>query len=76
MDDEEAGSTDTFSNDGVSIPKCVDYMLSVYCLALVYRLTSTTFIIGMGSLVISTILKTRSLHNVHNSYLDCQLDGV
>ena len=60
MDDEQSGSTDTFSDDGVGIPVYVDYV------NLVYRLASTAFIIGMGSLVISTILKTRSLHNVHN----------
>ena len=63
MDDEEAGSTDTFTYDGVGIPKYVDYVI------LVYRLASTAFIIGMGSLVISTILKTRSLHNVHNIFI-------
>ena len=60
MDDEQSGSTDTFSDDGVGIPVYVDYISLAYCLA------STTFIIGMGSLVISTILKTRSLHNFHN----------
>ena len=60
MDDEQSGSTDTFSDDGVGIPVYVDYV------NLVYRLACTAFIIGMGSLVISTILKTRSLHNVHN----------
>ena len=60
MDDEQSGSTDTFSDDGVGIPAYVDYV------NLVYRLACTAFIIGMGSLVISTILKTRSLHNVHN----------
>ena len=60
MDGEQYGSTDTFSGDGVGIPGYVDYV------SLLYRLTSTTFIIVMGSLVISTILKTRSLHNAHN----------
>ena len=60
MGEEWPGSTNTFSDDGVGIPEYVDY------LSLVYRLVCTTFIIGMGSLVISTILKTRSLHNVHN----------
>ena len=60
MDDKEAGSTDSFSYDGVDIPKYVDYII------LVYHLASTAFTIGMGSLVISTILKTKSLHNVHN----------
>ena len=60
MDDEQSGSTDTFSDDGIVIPMYVDYV------NVVYRLASTAFIIGMGSLVISTILKTRSLHNVYN----------
>ena len=63
MDDEKQvlpGSTDAFTDHGVSIPEYVDYV------SLLYRFTSTAFIIGMGSLVISTILKTRSLHNVHN----------
>ena len=60
MDDEQSGSTDTFSDDGVGTAVYVDFV------NLVYRLASTAFIIGMGSLVISTILKTRSLHNVHN----------
>ena len=60
MDDEQSGSTDTFSDDGVGIPEYVDYV------NLVFHLASTVFVIGMGSLVISTILKTRSLHNVHN----------
>ena len=35
-------------------------------MSLVYCLASTALIVGMGSLVISTTLKTRSLHNVHN----------
>ena len=62
MDDEQSGSTDTFmiSDDGAGILKYVDYV------TLVFRLAGTLFTIGMGSLVISTILKTRSLHNVHN----------
>ena len=61
MDDEQSGSTDTFkADDDVGIPAYVDYVI------LVFRLACTAFIIGMGSLVISTILKTRSLHNVHN----------
>ena len=60
MDDEQSGSTDTFSDDGVGIP------VYVYYVSLVYRLASTALIVGMGSLIISTILKTRSLHNVHN----------
>ena len=60
MEDEQSGSTDTFRADDVGIPAYVDYLV------LVYRLVGTAFIIFMGSLVISTILKTRSLHNVHN----------
>ena len=44
MDDEQPGLTDTFSEDGVDIPECVDYV------NLLYRLASTVFIIGMGSL--------------------------
>ena len=62
MDDEQSGSTGNFSEDinGVAIPVYVDYV------SLLYRLACSTFIIGMSSLVISTILKTRSLHNVHN----------
>ena len=60
MEDEQSGSTDTFRADDVDIPAYVDYII------LVCRLASTAFIIFMGSLVISTILKTRSLHNVHN----------
>ena len=60
MEDEQSGSTDTFRADDVDIPAYVDYLI------LVCRLAITAFIIFMGSLVISTILKTRSLHNVHN----------
>ena len=60
MDDEQTGSIDTFNDDGMDIPEYVDYI------SLLYRLASTIFILGMGSLVISTILKTRSLHNIHN----------
>ena len=60
MEDEQSGSVGTFSDDSMDIPEYVDYI------SLLYRLACTIFIIGMGSLVISTILKTRSLHNVHN----------
>ena len=60
MEDEQSGSNDTFRADNVGIPAYVDYVV------LFFRLASTVFIIFMGSLVISTILKTRSLHNVHN----------
>ena len=34
--------------------------------SLLYHLASTVYVVGMGSLVISTILHTRSLHKVHN----------
>ena len=60
MDGELSGSTDTFKDDGVVIPEYVDYVI------LLYRLASTVFVVGMGSLIISTILQYRSLHNVHN----------
>ena len=60
MDDERSGSIDTFNDDGMDIPEYVDYI------SLLYRFACTIFIIGMGSLIISTILKTRSLHNIHN----------
>ena len=60
MEDEQSGSANTFRADDVDIPAYVDYLI------LVCRLAITAFIIFMGSLVISTILKTRSLHNVHN----------
>ena len=56
----DGGSTDTFKDDGVDIPEYVDYV------SLLYRLASTVFVVGMGSLIISTILQCRSLHNVHN----------
>ena len=55
-----SGSTDTFKDDGVDIAEYVDYV------SLLYRLASTVFVVGMGSLIISTILQYRSLHNVHN----------
>ena len=60
MDDERAGSTDTFKDDRVDIPEYVDYFI------LLCRLAITVFVVSMGSLVISTILQNRSLHNVHN----------
>ena len=56
----DGGSTDTFKEDGAGIPEYVDYV------SLLYRLASTVFVVGMGSLIISTILQYRSLHNVHN----------
>ena len=60
MDGELSGSTGTFKDDGVDIPEYVDYV------SLLYRLASTVFVVAMGSLIISTILQYRSLHNVHN----------
>ena len=60
MDNKRSGSIDIFSDDDMDIPEYVDYI------SLLYRFACTTFIIGMGSLVISIILKTRSLHNIHN----------
>ena len=60
MDDERSGSTDAFGDDGLGIPEYVSYVVSL-C-----RLVSTVFIVSMGSLVISTILQNRPLHNVHN----------
>ena len=59
MEDEQSGTTDIFSGD-TGTPAYVTYAV------LVYQLASTTFMISMNSLIISTILKTRSLHNVHN----------
>ena len=63
MDDAQSGSADSISVDSLDIPEYVTYVV------LVYRLASTAFIIGMGSLIISTIIKTRSLHNVHNIFI-------
>ena len=60
MEDEQSGSTDTPTTDSLGISEYVSYVV------LVYHLISTVFVIGMASLVISTILKTRALHNVHN----------
>ena len=59
MDDGQTSSTDTFS-DITGIPEYVTYIV------LVYQLVSAVFVIGKDSLIISTILKTRSLHNIHN----------
>ena len=63
MDDEQSGSADTFSDDGVVIPMYVDYV------NLVYRLASTAFIVGMGSLVFQQ--SSRPDHCI----MYCQLDG-
>ena len=60
MGDEQSGSTDIFKDDGVDIPEYFNYF------SLLYRLASTVFVVGMGSLIISTILQYRSLHDVHN----------
>ena len=61
MDDEQSGSTDTFSDDGIGIPEYVNYVNLLYHLPV---LPSTVFTIGMDSLIISTILNTRSFHNI------------
>ena len=60
MDGELSGSTDTFKDKGAGILEYVVYF-NLFC-----RLASTVFVVGMGSLIISTILQYRSLHNVHN----------
>ena len=60
MEDEQSGSTDKPTTDSLGISEYVSYVF------LVYRLASTMFVIGMATLVISTVLKTRALHNVHN----------
>ena len=60
MDDEQSGSTDVLSADSLEIPGYLTYVV------ILYRLASTVLVIGMGSLIISTIVKTRALHNVHN----------
>ena len=60
MDEEQSGSTGTSITDNLDIPGYLTYVV------LVYRLASAVFVIGMGSLIISTIVKTRALHNVHN----------
>ena len=59
MEDEQFGYTDTPTTDSLPISAYITYVI------LVYRFSSTVFVIGMASLVISTILKTRTLHNVH-----------
>ena len=58
MGDEQSGSTDTFSDDGIGIPEYVDYV------NLLYRLPSSVCTIDMDSVIISTILNTRSFHNI------------
>ena len=60
MEDEQSGSTDTPTTDSLPISEYFTYVILVYCFS------STVFVIGMASLVISIILKTRALHNVHN----------
>ena len=59
MEGEHSGSTGVFGDDR-GIPEYVTYFV------LVNQLADTAMMIGMSSLVISTVLKTRSLHNVHN----------
>ena len=60
MEDEQSGSTDAPTTDSLPISEYFTYVI------LVYHFSSIVFVIGMASLVISTILKTRALHNVHN----------
>ena len=62
-DDEQSGFADTFGADTLGIPVYITYVV------LIFRLASTVCIIGMGSLVISTIAKNRSLHNIHNTFI-------
>ena len=64
MDYELSGSTDMLSNNSLAIPD--QQSMYITFVVLVYQLVSTAYIIGMDSLIISTILKNRSLHNVHN----------
>jgi len=61
--DEQSGSTDTLAADSVDIPGYLSYWV------LVYRLACTAFVIGMGGWIITTIVKNRPLHNVHNILL-------
>ena len=60
MDDEQSGSTDVLIADSLDIPGYLTHVV------LVYRFACAMFVIGMGGLIISTIVKTRALHNVHN----------
>ena len=63
MDDEQSGSGDNFGADTPDIPGYVTYIV------LFIHLASTVCIIGMDCLIISTIAKNRSLHNVHNIFI-------
>ena len=63
MDDEQSGSTYTLSADSQNIPGYLTYFI------LVYRLFSAVFVIGMSGLIVSTIIKVRALHNVHNIFI-------
>ena len=60
MEDEQSGSTHTPATNSLGISEYFTYVV------LAYRLATTVFMTGIGSIVISTILKTRALHNVHN----------
>ena len=64
MEDELSGSTDTLSNNSVGITDLQNVYVTYA--VIVFRLASTVFIIGMANMIISTILQTRSLHNIHN----------
>ena len=64
MEDELSGSTDTLSNNSVGITDLQNVYVTFA--VIVFRLASTMFIIGMANMIISTILQTRSLHNIHN----------
>ena len=64
MDYELSGSTNMLSNNSLAIPDHQN--IHVTFAVMVFRFVTTAYVTGMGSLIISTILKTRSLHNVHN----------
>ena len=55
MDYELSGSTDTLSNNSLGIPDQQNTYITYNYFVLVYQLASTAYIIGMGSLIISTI---------------------
>ena len=64
MEDELSGSADTLCNNSVGITDLQNVYVT-YAI-IVFRLASTVYIIGMANMIISTILQTRSLHNIHN----------
>jgi len=63
MNEEQSGSTDMSDILNADIPAAPGYLTYV---VLVYRLVCAVIMIGLGGLVVSTIVKTRALHNVHN----------